>query len=147
MSFLKRLRTKRSKHKPDVFEDGPPAAHDATTTLLPISDFAETKRIIACTTNAAFQEAWDTHWESLDLREKAAWSHVDNMGPLNVRTIVQDWDRGHKQQSFSRRIADKTLKFLRSIETLMAGAAIGIQSYPEVSAIVIGVVRVIINVS
>lgn len=101
--------------------------------------------IIEKSTNAAFQEAWKQHWEKLSDDEKIAWS-FQGVHPLEVQNTIEEMDKLHLEQSATRKIASPTLQFLRAVETVMAGATIGIQAYPDVSSIVVGVIRVIINV-
>lgn len=102
--------------------------------------------VIAKSTNPAFQEAWKQHWAGLDESEKVAWSFQGNDSPLKVQETTEDLDQQHRQETASRRVAPSTLRFLKAIETVMAGATIGIQAYPDVSSIVMGIIRVVINV-
>lgn len=104
------------------------------------------ERIVACTSNAAFQEAWQRHWECLTEKERAAWSSMEFTSPIKVHQILDDLNKQHEALSVSRRIANRSLRFLQAVETLMAGAVISVNSYPDVSAVVIGVIRVILNV-
>lgn len=66
--------------------------------------------------------------------------------PIKVHQILDDLNKQHEALSVSRRIANRSLRFLQAVETLMAGAVISVNSYPDVSAVVIGVIRVILNV-
>lgn len=102
--------------------------------------------VIQNSTNTAFQEAWRQHWKDLSEIEQAEWSSKDLRSPLQAQKTVDDLNQLHREQSIARKIADRTLTFLKAIETLMAGATIGIQAYPEVSSVVVGVIRVVINV-
>ncbi|EED20611.1 conserved hypothetical protein [Talaromyces stipitatus ATCC 10500] len=103
--------------------------------------------VIAKSTNSAFQEAWGKHWAELDASEKRVWSFQGDYSPLKVQKTIENMDKEHRQQTTSRRIAGPVLRFLRAVETVMAGVTIGIQAYPDVSSIVVGVIRVIINVA
>ncbi|KAE8549969.1 hypothetical protein EYB25_008494 [Talaromyces marneffei] len=103
--------------------------------------------VIANSTNPAFQEAWKQHWMGLDDSERAAWSFQGHNSPLKMQRTIEDMDKLHLQETASRRIAGPTLRFLRAIETVMAGATIGIQAYPDVSSIIVGIIRVVINVA
>lgn len=102
--------------------------------------------VIAKSTNPAFQEAWKQHWMGLDESERKDWSFQGAYSPLKVQKTIEDMDKLHRQETASRKIAGPALRFLRAIETVMAGATIGIQAYPDVSSIVVGVIRVVINV-
>jgi hypothetical protein len=106
----------------------------------------QTGSIIEKSTNPAFQEAWKQHWNELSENERLAWSFQEAQSPLQAQRDVEDIDKLHREQSVSRRIANRTLSFLQVVQSLMAGAEIGIQAYPEVSSIVVGVLRVVINV-
>lgn len=134
MSFLKRFRTKKTSSS----EDSPPKY----SALGPL----DTEQIIVNSTNAAFQEAWQIHWKELSENEKLAWSFQQVKSPLKVHQTIDDMDKYHRDQSVARKCADGALRFLRAIETLMAGVTIGVQAYPDVSSIVIGIVRIVINV-
>jgi hypothetical protein len=142
MSFLKRLRSKKRESRSYDLPTGSRIEPAVT-----ISEISETEKIVACTTNEAFREAWTIHFENLSAQEKAIWCFKETVTPLRVQKTVENWDKQHKERSVTRRIAEKTLRFLRALENLMAGAVIGIQQYPDVSSIIIGVLRVVINVS
>ncbi|KAL1969964.1 hypothetical protein VTN77DRAFT_7474 [Rasamsonia byssochlamydoides] len=149
MSFFKKLRAKAGNFKPSSKGEYK-AIHSGNDALSrqPIFDPSETKSIVARSTNAAFQEAWDMHWQELTQEERIAWSRDrEKISPLKVQKTIESLDKSHKERSITRQCAEKTLRFLRAVETLMAGAAIGIQQYPDVSSIVMGVIRVIINVA
>ncbi|OKL57097.1 hypothetical protein UA08_07557 [Talaromyces atroroseus] len=105
----------------------------------------QTGAIIEKSKNAAFQEAWKQHWNDLSENERKAWSFQDVRSSLQVHQAIEDIDKLHREQSVARRIADRTLSFLQVVESLMAGATIGIQAYPEVSSIVFGVIRLVID--
>lgn len=110
------------------------------------TEISKLERIVACTSNAAFQEAWQRHWECLTEKEKVAWASIELMSPTKVHQILDDLNKQHEAHSVSRKVAHRSLRFLYAVETLMAGAVISAQSYPDVSSIVIGVIRVILNV-
>ena len=59
---------------------------------------------------------------------------------------VSDFDNAHYDKSMSRRCAEAVARFLRVIDQLMGGVAIAIQSNPDISALVVGAVRVVIDV-
>ncbi|CRG86823.1 Voltage-dependent N-type calcium channel subunit alpha-1B [Talaromyces islandicus] len=140
MSFLKRFKTKKTKSKETLPPEGSPPAY-------PNLGPRATEQIIASSTNSAFQEAWQMHWKELNESEKLAWSFQEVKSPLKVHKTIDDMDKYHRDQSVSRKFADGTLRFLRAIETLMAGVTIGMQAHPDVSSIVVGIVRVVINIA
>lgn len=139
MNLFKKLKRKNGKEIKKTADELPPA-------YTPDCKPEQTGQVIAETTNAAFLEAWRIHWMDLDESEMVEWSFRDVKSPLKVQKTIEDMDKLHRQNSVSRKIAAKSLRFLQALETLMSGAAIGIQSYPDVSAIVVGIVRVVINV-
>ena len=119
-----------------------------STGNLPLPDIGPEQMgiVVANSTNPAFQEAWNQHWMGLDKSEWNDWSFKRVPAPLQLQRTIEDMDKLHRQETSSRRVADPMLRFLRAIETVMAGATIGIQAYPDVSSIVVGVIRVVINV-
>jgi hypothetical protein len=61
-------------------------------------------------------------------------------------TKVSEFDSAHNGKATCRRCAEPVTRFLRIIEQFMQGVAIGIQSYPEISSLVVGAVRIVIDV-
>lgn len=101
---------------------------------------------VARSTNAAFQEAWEKHWMKLSKKEQKEWSFKGPHSALEVQKTAANLDELHREKSNSRQITGPALKLLRAIETVMAGATIGVQAFPNISSIVVAVARVIINV-
>lgn len=66
--------------------------------------------------------------------------------PLEVPKTLEELNDSHRELTLTRRIADRTLKFLRVIDMLMGGVTLAVQAHPEVSSIVVGVIRVVIDV-
>lgn len=143
MALLKLFKRKKPKSQNNLADK-----NVKSTERSPSSDIGPEQMgfVIAKSTNPAFQEAWKQHWMGLDESEKNDWSFQGAHSPLKVQKTIEDMDKLHHQETASRRIAGPTLRFLRAIETVMAGATIGIQAYPDVSSIVVGVIRVVINV-
>ena len=106
----------------------------------------DTGSIIKRSTNSAFQEAWKQHWNDLSEHERNAWSFQDVQAPLQVQKTMEDVDKLHREQSVARRIGDRTLTFLQVVDSVMAGASFAIEAAPQVTSIVVGVIRIVIGV-
>jgi hypothetical protein len=67
-----------------------------------------------------------------------------------LRTLlssVQAYDDEHKNDSSFRPRAERLSKFLNLLNRFLGGVAIGIQASPEISALVVGSVRVVIDLA
>jgi hypothetical protein len=151
MHLFRKLRAKAGDFKPSSKGEDKAICSDSNPSIATTSHGSSASRtnwIVARSTNAAFQEAWEMHRRELTEEEKMAWSfqRAEDISPLKIEKAIEDLDKSHKERSITRKCADQTLRFLSAVDTLMAGVLIGIQQYPEVSSIVSGVVRVIINV-
>lgn len=60
---------------------------------------------------------------------------------------VQAYDAAHKDDSLFRPYAERLSKFLDLLNRFMGGVAIGIQASPEISALVVGSVKIIIDLA
>lgn len=86
--------------------------------------------------------------EKLPQSERAAF--VQASKTIEEHTIlsnVRAYDAAHKENSPFRPHADRLTKFLDLLNRFMGGVAIGIQANPEVSALVVGAVRVVIDLA
>jgi hypothetical protein len=80
--------------------------------------------------------------------EKAAFLQASKT--IDQRTLllgVRTYDAAHKSESFFRPHAERLSKFLDLLNRFMGGVAIGIQASPEVSSLVVGSVRVVIDLA
>ena len=80
--------------------------------------------------------------------EKTAFLQVSKT--LDERTLlsgVRKYDAAHKSESSFRPHAERLSKFLDLLNRFMGGVAIGIQASPEVSSLVVGSVRVVIDLA
>ena len=85
--------------------------------------------------------------ERLDQTEKVAFEKAyHNISIEELFTKVREFDNAHNKKATCRRCAEPVTRFLRTMEQFMRGIAIGIQSYPEVSSLVVGAVRIMIDV-
>ena len=69
---------------------------------------------------------------------------------IDERTLlsgVRTYDAAHKSESSFRPHAERLSKFLDLLNRFMGGVAIGIQASPEVSSLVVGSVRVVIDLA
>lgn len=86
--------------------------------------------------------------EKLPHAEKAAFAQASKT--IDERTLlsrVHAYDAAHKDDSSFRPHAERLSKFLGLLDRFMGGAAIGIQASPEISSLVVGSVRVVIDLA
>jgi hypothetical protein len=97
--------------------------------------------------NAALDLALQQHLKKLDQAERVAFEKAyQNISIEDLFAKVREFDSTHNEKATCRRCAEPVTRFLRAIEQFMRGIAIGIQSYPEVSSLVVGAVRIVIDV-
>jgi hypothetical protein len=97
--------------------------------------------------NAALDLALQQHLQKLDRAERIAFEKAhQNISIEDLLTKVSEFDNAHNRKATCRRCAEPVTRFLRIIEQFMQGVAIGIQSYPEISCIVVGAVRIVVDV-
>ena len=65
----------------------------------------------------------------------------------NLLSMAKSCDESHQQSSAFRPQAERLSKFLEFLNRFMDGVVIGIQSNPEISCLVVGAVRVVINIA
>lgn len=86
--------------------------------------------------------------EKLPQAEKAAFAQASKA--IDERTLlssVHAHDAAHKDDSSFRPHAERLSKFLGLLDRFMGGVAIGIQASPEISSLVVGSVRVVIDLA
>lgn len=105
------------------------------------------QNVIETCTSPAFQEAWRRHWDDLSEGEKQVWSRQHNQTPLQIGETMKKLDKSHLDESILRKISDRTLSFLQVVDLLMRGAIVAVQGAPSVGSVVLGVFRVVIDVS
>jgi hypothetical protein len=97
--------------------------------------------------NDAFDLALQRHLEKLDEAERVAFEKAyQNISIEDLFAKVSEFDNAHNGKAMCRRCAEPITRFLKIIEQFMQGLAIGIQSYPEISSLVVGAVRIVIDV-
>ncbi|KAJ9664592.1 hypothetical protein H2201_005104 [Coniosporium apollinis] len=102
--------------------------------------------IIGAKRNRALETAIERHIQQLPEAEKDAF-RVAGTTEDNLLSRVADWDEAHKRESHFRPRAPALSKFLTFLERFMGGVAIGAQSNPDISCIVVGAVRVVIDLA
>lgn len=104
--------------------------------------------ITGATGNWALKTAIERHIQQLPEAEKDAFRKAGTaITEDNLLSRVEDWDEAHKRESSFRPRAPALSKFLTFLERFMGGVAIGAQSNPDISSIVVGAVRVVIDLA
>jgi ankyrin repeat domain-containing protein 50 len=119
----------------------PTTAHSVSPAHAPATTTAAPK-------NQGLELAIKRHLEKIPDAEKEAFREASKtMDEDNLLSMAQSCDESHQQSSAFRPQAERLSKFLELLNRFMDGVAIGIQSNPEISSIVVGAVRVVINVA
>lgn len=103
---------------------------------------------ITASENQPLELAIRRHLSQIPEAEKEVFRDASksiNEGKLLLR--VREYDEAHKQNSSFRPQAERLSKFFGLINRLMGGIAIGIQAQPEISALVVGAVRIVIDLA
>ena len=97
--------------------------------------------------NFAFTEALKQHLAKLDPDENSAFraSH-QTLTAESILARVRDYDRDWNQNSNSRKCAEQVEKSLRILNQFLRSIAIAVQSNPEISSLIVGGVRFILDV-
>jgi len=85
-----------------------------------------------------------------DLSETEAEALVQASKTINEHTLlsaVREYDEEHKNDSSFRPHAERLSKFLEGLNIFMRSVVIGIQASPEISSLVVGVVRLVIDLA
>ncbi len=97
--------------------------------------------------NGPLTLALQQHLEKLDQAERIAFEKAyQNISIEGLFTKVCEFDNTHNLKAKCRRCAVPVTRFLNIVEQFMQGIAIGIQGYPEISSLVVGAVRILIDV-
>lgn len=100
------------------------------------------------TKNHALEMAIARHLDALPELEKGAFREASkSLTSGNILLHVQECDAAHREQSHFRSQAENLSRFLGVLDRFMAGVTIGLQSNPDISAIVVGGVRLVIDVA
>jgi hypothetical protein len=98
--------------------------------------------------NQALELAIKRHLDKIpDVEKEAFREAAKTMDEKGLLSMARSCDERHQQSSAFRPQAERLSKFLGLLNRFMEGVAIGIQSNPEISSLVVGAVRVVINVA
>ena len=98
--------------------------------------------------NPAFDAALEKHVAKLTTVEREAFQAASkNITPEELVFRTQEYDKKHSMVTSFRQCTSSVEKFLNFIERFMGGVAIGIQASPDISCLVVGAVRIVIDVS
>jgi len=123
----------------------PPTSPKNASSVSPVQAPAT---IAAAPRNLALELAIQRHLDEIPDGEKEAFRAAEKrMDENNLLSKARCLDEQHRQSSLFRPQADRLAKFLDFFNRFMGGVAIGIQSNPEISSLVVGAVRVVIDVA
>jgi hypothetical protein len=108
----------------------------------------QSAQVTTTSRNLALEKALVIHLQKIPDAEKAAC--VQASKTIDERTQlsnVRAHDVAHKDSSSFRPHAERLSKFLDFLNRFMGGVAIGIQANPEISAVVVGAVRIVIDLA
>ncbi|KAF3010907.1 hypothetical protein E8E13_009909 [Curvularia kusanoi] len=104
--------------------------------------------VAATSRGSVLEKALARTLEELPQAEKAAFAQASKT--IDERTLlsrVNAYDAAHRDSSSFRPHAERLSKFLGLLNRFMGGVAIGIQASPEISSLVVGSVRVVIDLA
>jgi ankyrin repeat domain-containing protein 50 len=100
------------------------------------------------TENIALRVAIERHLNDIPDTEKRAFHDASqHLTDVSILDAVKRYDEQHKSQSHFRPRASSIGRFLDVLNRFMAGVTIGIQADPAISSIVVGAVRVVIDLA
>lgn len=130
----------------------PPPLAQSTSATPPSTPLVTTSNggisAIATPRSLVLEKALATHLQKIPEAEKAAFEQASKT--INERDLLSDvwaYDAAHKGNSSFRPHAERLSKFLGVLNTFMGGVAIGIQANPEISALIVGAVRIVIDLA
>ena len=82
-----------------------------------------------------------------DSDKKAFLEASKSLDNENLLSRARVCDESHKRSSSLRPHIERLAKFLNFLDRFMGGVAIGIQAYPEISTLVVGAVRIVIDLA
>ena len=98
--------------------------------------------------NQPLELAIRRHLSKIPEAEKEAFREASkSIDEGNLLLRARECDEAHKQNSSFRPQAERLSKFLGLLNRFMGGIAIGIQAQPELSALVVGAVRIVIDLA
>jgi ankyrin repeat domain-containing protein 50 len=98
--------------------------------------------------NRALELAIERHLNALPRAEAEAFREASkSLTDENILLEVETCDADHKGKSHFRPQAEALSRFLGLLDRFVAGITIGIQANPDISAIVVGGVRLVITMA
>ncbi|MCJ1347419.1 hypothetical protein MMC31_005644, partial [Peltigera leucophlebia] len=141
--------TSVSSTPPSVRTVATTTAGPSTTIAAPAAAPAaapSTRTIAALSRNSAFTHALQQHLAKLSPVENAAFRSSDQtLTAESILVKVRDYDRDYNSDSGSRKCAEQVEKSLRILNQFLRSIAIAIQSVPEVSLLIVGGVKFILD--
>ena len=108
----------------------------------------ETSTTTVASRNRALELAIERHLRKITDTEKEAFREASrNIDECSLLSRARAYDDAHKQSSSFRPQAERLSKFFNLLNRFMGGVAIGIQAYPEISSLVVGAVRIVIDLA
>lgn len=99
-------------------------------------------------TNSPLQIAIESYLNNFPEAEKRLFLlGSQEITEANLLAKVKSYDQAHKAKSRFRPRANSISRFLGALNNVIAGIAIGVQANPDVSSIVVGAVRVVIDLA
>lgn len=96
--------------------------------------------------NASLELAIQKHLDKLPEADKDSFREASKtLTEATLLSRAKEYDSRYQKQSAFRPRAEGISKFLRTLDQFMGGVTIGLQSKPEISALVVGGVRLIID--
>jgi hypothetical protein len=124
------------------------AAQASASTPEPTASSPVSTTSVVTHRNAALELAIQTYIDKLAEAEKEAFrTAFKNIDEHNLLTKVREQDNQHASSSSFRPRAQRLSRLLRLLDRFMGGVAIGIQANPDLSCIIVGAVRVVIDLA
>jgi len=97
------------------------------------------------TENVAFSEALRRHIDKLSPDEKQAFISGNTITPAALVKEARNYDEAHRKTSYSRRCASRVETVLRGVDGFMVPVAIMTGHSPDISSLVVGAVKLVIQ--
>lgn len=147
---------KRDRLLPKSFRTKPTTSQSSATAINPLSpppassvqDSQVSAPVTSTSRNPALELAIQRHLDKIPAAEKAVFRDASKaINDANLLSRVRAYDEAHIESSSFRPQAERLSKFLKFLNRFMGGVAIGIQASPEISSLVVGAVRIIIDLA
>jgi hypothetical protein len=125
-----------------------PAAHSSVPSPVPAQSSLAVSTSATAHRNLALELAIQRHIDKLPEPDRDAFRAASkNINEYDLLAQSQEWDAQHALDSSFRPQAERLSKLLRLLDRFMGGIAIGIQANPDLSAIIIGGIRIVIDLA